>query len=588
MAAAHKKANKTADNAAKLYRRFAAAAAPLDAFAWKLMDGVGKAMRYGLADAVADAACADALARDTRIYEGYTALAAAYEGIINQCGGAAADGEIRSCLAARLRVTDTNGESPVLAEKKGIVSRCIKLAAAAFDADWNRFCMAQKRDFVCNTRAVMFDGGGAAALAERFDTVTETAWALGFDALYALYVDTSARVADCVLDFGNRRCVSFYTALLAEEREVLTALVDFPGASQAVADALSTALSRLEADIEQNEPNVEACAACLDKDAFDAAITNVVNERAFPQDSASVYEAFESRRAAFLGALAAVLREIAANAATGFDANGAILAYRRLQNTHKQLADEVSDVFAGLHAAYAVNATALAAAACAEVTQGVAETLAIKVESLAESGTAFMEDMDGLLDRLLAEPPAAAFDEAAYLADCTKIVLTALLPPVREDRRGVAAARQALADCEAHERLATAQDALIRGWNRNTETVNKKLTAFKKEHVLFECCTFEEILHYSVSRLREAEDAEVAAFVSAIDAGMARLSGILARHGIAKIQPAPHEPFNGREHDVLMAEPHEGFKKGEIVKLVNSGYRQNDIVLIRANVIAAK
>ena len=46
--------------------------------------------------------------------------------------------------------------------------------------------------------------------------------------------------------------------------------------------------------------------------------------------------------------------------------------------------------------------------------------------------------------------------------------------------------------------------------------------------------------------------------------------------------------FNGREHEVLMAEVKEGFKKGEIIKTLNKGYRFNDQIILKANVVACK
>jgi len=46
--------------------------------------------------------------------------------------------------------------------------------------------------------------------------------------------------------------------------------------------------------------------------------------------------------------------------------------------------------------------------------------------------------------------------------------------------------------------------------------------------------------------------------------------------------------FNPKEHEVLMAESNADFKKGEIVKVMNSGYRRKDLILLRANVIAAR
>ena len=65
------------------------------------------------------------------------------------------------------------------------------------------------------------------------------------------------------------------------------------------------------------------------------------------------------------------------------------------------------------------------------------------------------------------------------------------------------------------------------------------------------------------------------------------LTAVLSRNGVEIIAPEPHDAFDGKAHEVMMAEPHEGFRKGEIVKVMNSGYRQDGVVLMRANVIAA-
>jgi len=62
----------------------------------------------------------------------------------------------------------------------------------------------------------------------------------------------------------------------------------------------------------------------------------------------------------------------------------------------------------------------------------------------------------------------------------------------------------------------------------------------------------------------------------------------LRKNNITPIRPNPQEIFNGKEHEVLVAEKQEGFNKGEIIKLVGSGYRYKDVVLMRANVIAAR
>ena len=42
-----------------------------------------------------------------------------------------------------------------------------------------------------------------------------------------------------------------------------------------------------------------------------------------------------------------------------------------------------------------------------------------------------------------------------------------------------------------------------------------------------------------------------------------------------------------KPHDFL-TEMNDEFNKGEIIKLINSGYKHDDVVLIRANEIAAR
>ena len=203
----------------------------------------------------------------------------------------------------------------------------------------------------------------------------------------------------------------------------------------------------------------------------------------------------------------------------------ALRRYKRIWQRQDDMTTEVIGLFNRILAAYEQN-TALPTAAFADITAGIAETLRIKIDSLNEARQAFSQEISTLL-----------------------------------------------------------------ACSPNMAGLQKKLAQFKKEQLLFECSTFEEILHYSVSRLREVSESdapEVHAFVAAIDENAARLSSILTCRGITLMQPSPHDMFNGREHEVLMAEEREGFAKGEIIKFINSGYKEKDIVLIRANVIAAK
>ena len=123
--------------------------------------------------------------------------------------------------------------------------------------------------------------------------------------------------------------------------------------------------------------------------------------------------------------------------------------------------------------------------------------------------------------------------------------------------------------------------------NLNT-FVSKKLLSFSRDTIFYELSTFDEILHYSVSALRNEEDAYITEFVQMMDECVENIKILLSKNNIYRIEPLPHTPFNAKEHEILMAESLEGFNKGEIIKFVNSGYKKGDEVLLRANVIAAK
>lgn len=109
-----------------------------------------------------------------------------------------------------------------------------------------------------------------------------------------------------------------------------------------------------------------------------------------------------------------------------------------------------------------------------------------------------------------------------------------------------------------------------------------------KNHLLFEISTFEEILYYSISRIREEPDEKIIHYVKGMDDLTQKLYDALEAYGISFIRPEPYEKFNGKEQEVLLAEEQEGFQKGDIIKCINTGYRYQGQVLLRANVIAAR
>ncbi|MDL2248145.1 nucleotide exchange factor GrpE [Tyzzerella sp. OttesenSCG-928-J15] len=111
---------------------------------------------------------------------------------------------------------------------------------------------------------------------------------------------------------------------------------------------------------------------------------------------------------------------------------------------------------------------------------------------------------------------------------------------------------------------------------------------FKKECLFFEIMTFEEIINYSISKLKESENESIVRYALMVELANLNIRKYLIDSGAEIIEPKPHDMFNGKLHEVLMAKEEEGFGKGEIIKVMNNGYREKDIVFARANVICAK
>jgi len=216
-----------------------------------------------------------------------------------------------------------------------------------------------------------------------------------------------------------------------------------------------------------------------------------------------------------------------------------------------------------------------------EILNGIVETISIKVESLAESLQQFIENTTNLLASLPKGLPmlteenltsAASQLQAAWFTN----------PPTLETIADF------FADSTTLEAFATYNEQFAKHITNSSARVEKVSFRFKKETLLYEISTYEEILYHSVSRLRESQVPHITTAVNLLDETFLSLKTLLTESGITIIRPTAHEPFNGREHEVLIAEETEGFAKGEIVKVMTSGYKYKDQVILRANVIAAR
>ena len=235
---------------------------------------------------------------------------------------------------------------------------------------------------------------------------------------------------------------------------------------------------------------------------------------------------------------------------------------------NKILAEEIMDAFEKIKGLLPELEDTTEAA----ILNGIAETIEIKIESLAESIKSFGEEGSDIVCNF-SEKRVTATDQELQTAqeEARRSWLTS--PP---------------ANFEDLPQFKAFQNRVQKHAASFTEKVEKFTFRFKKEVLLYEICTYEEILIHSVSRLRDSDNPEIAAVAALLDGVYVSLEVLLGKNNIEVIRPVPHDAFNAFEHDVLVAETMDGFKKGEIIKMLNTGYKQLDKVILRANVIAAR
>ena len=127
---------------------------------------------------------------------------------------------------------------------------------------------------------------------------------------------------------------------------------------------------------------------------------------------------------------------------------------------------------------------------------------------------------------------------------------------------------------------------------KNQANLTKKILSFKKEAILFEISTFNELLTHSIEKLKQAKDIErdidILMYIQVVEEANSMINTSLSTYGISAICPKPGTLFNGKEHEVMMMDTGPGLTKGQIIRVTNIGYRYADQILTRANVIVAK
>ncbi|WP_058485682.1 nucleotide exchange factor GrpE [Defluviitalea phaphyphila] len=211
------------------------------------------------------------------------------------------------------------------------------------------------------------------------------------------------------------------------------------------------------------------------------------------------------------------------------------------------------------------------------IIEGISQTINIKIESLKESIELFKEHIEGFLNNI--KKDLKTFVKKSYLIEESHGNFI---------NKGLSETETNYLNELLEQEIKDFNEKLIKQHEKIKQEVDKNIIKFLKEHLLFEISTYEEILHYSVSKLREEKEEIVLEYVKDIDNLTESIEEVLKFYKIEFINPTPHEKFNGKEHEVLMAEIREGFKKGEIIKTMNRGYLYNKQIVLKANVIAGK
>jgi hypothetical protein len=399
--------------------------------------------------------------------------------------------------------------------------------------------------------------------------------------MYSFYRDGLKFCLTRLDDLHSRKTARFYTELIEREHEELGNIVKLQRASEptepteqsitvtSILDALHEAHQMTEPIIKnfqllQNAPPKKPERSF---DDFENEL-NITLEKVQPQPP---------ERKRFFAALDAEVMILL----DGIDVDYKRAAYslQRLISEETLLAEEITGVFE--KALEDLNADIDAEATERDILSGIRETIEIKISALKESIQAFNRQSGEILKVFSAEKINSPEGERQQIITSTRAAWMDSPP----EPGGIPAFFEA---CQNGEIFAPCRERVKTQVENYTQKLEKHTLRFKKEVLLYEICTFEEILTHSVSRLRNSQNLRVSITAKLLDNTFRELEIILKKNNITVIRPATHENFNAKEHEVLIAEKQENFQKGQIIKVITAGYKIREQVVLRANVIAAR
>lgn len=555
-----------------------------------------------------------------RLMDMYREAVALYENekndSVTQTVGSILDG-VNTVLTSRLKQfedgAEAEGSNPVSLEKQKIFEKAAAGTVRPFDRQIRQFtdqklpgengCLAAGR------RAFLQNDAARGARAVR-SAVHGMVWESCAGDLYTIYRDGLRAYLASLNDLHQRKTFRYYMELMESEQEVLgsiikvqaaalEAAVEQPTVSEAekatVYRVLSLlreshqyfgrAVTEIQSVIGESEP-VAAQPARTDGgrtfEAFEAYLLEVFEEHL--KDNLPPPETLDENKSLFLSAIDRETDALFKQITLVF--NKAVYRFQRVVSEELLMADEMNESFERIRRCWPDGSALPPEDAHTVILNGILETIGIKIESMQENVYAFNEDGIRTINEFAAGKQEIGYDDRlkAY---------NQVLDRWTSEMAGFGVVNGVkttdfFTRCLDMDVLAEHKKYYVKRETDYAAKIDKALLAFKRETLLYEVSTYEEILIYSVSRLRESMREPVIQTVALLDETMAALEVLLKKNNIQVIRPAPHDMFNGREHEVLMAEKQDGFNKGEIIKPINSGFKQKDTVILRANVIAAK
>ncbi|MCL2703202.1 MAG: nucleotide exchange factor GrpE [Defluviitaleaceae bacterium] len=631
------------DRETRMLRLWQAAVSPVDAFYAQMAEGLFRAVKWAVAQKLDRLLMDDGRFShcDTRINDYYKKLMFYYANalrLLNQAAEYAKAGGMdkitgivggmSAVVMSRLKAYEDNnragsreGDSreleaapnQAMSEKQMLVSRHILVFSDNFGMVSYRPRSELYAEMFHATRMRFINYEGVDFAKELYGQAIRIICEKGFPNFYELYKQSLQSAGLELCGFYHRNAAAYYGAELLGEHEILRnlATVQVPAlarvndripytdnvkrAADEAINGVMAAYQSLSRDVAEISEALQqaglATAEPEEYEAFAGSLLDAVAEETYADnavsDAVSGFETrFEAMRQAF-----------------GKELSDAVIGWQDLDKNAKDPAEAASemidaeialaagirDIFEGIHRYFDEDERLKTDdSADGRISQGIAETVFIKVESLNEAAAGLRADMEALREKLSTEERK----EFPWLDELAASAFEGMIGEVarfqKEDRRALSAIMKYMNFRTDNEFYAPYAARVPRPGVKTLEQIEMKLLKFKKEQTLYEVSTFEEIQLYSVTRLRESGAGHIKDFVRLLDEAAGRISEILAGYGIQAIRPDTRDMFNGREHEVLMAEQNESFKKGEIIKLLNSGYRQGEVILLRANVIAAR